>query len=108
MLQNELTTVDKVAVQTIVAQGADRRLNQRDLRVAVLLAPNATPSKALDNAEALTNDPTAKSLADIAVSFGRVRDRVQRRQHTGLTASMLRVLAKECLTLASEADAAQQ
>ncbi len=107
MLLNEMTTVDKAAVRTIAARGIDRRLNQRDLRVAVLLAGNTTPAKALDNAEALANDPTARLLAEMTERIGRIRDRVQRRQHNGLTAAMLQALVKECQALAGETRAAR-
>lgn len=108
MLQGEMTSVDRGAVRTIVTKGIDRRLNQRDLRVAVLLAASTTPAKALDTAEALGNDLTAKLLAEIAENVGRVRDRVHRRQHNGMTTAMVQALIKELQILAGETKASKQ
>ena len=108
MLQNEMTTVDKGVVRTIVARSVDRKFNQRDLRVAVLLAAAITPAKALDNAESLTKDPAARLLAQVAQNIGRLRSRVQRGQHNEWTTAMLQALVKECQSLAAESKAMKQ
>lgn len=109
MLQSEMTMVDRGTVRTIVTKGIDRQFNQRDLRVAVLLAAlNNPPAKALDTAEALASDPTTKLLAEIVEAVGRLRDRVHRRQHNGMTAAMLQALAKEMQALAGESKTAKQ